>query len=90
LERAFSHELHSHKKHIDVHTAAIAVRRYPSLRPTLKSIGVDIDADEETSLMEKGQPESQAYGDRVHGGEHGLMHGLKRNFLHRNHPKDLE
>lgn len=68
----------------------IAVERYPSLRPTLKSIGVDIDPDEEPSLMQKGQPESQAYGGRVHDNEHGLVQGLKRNFFHRHHPNDSE
>jgi hypothetical protein len=90
LERAFSHELHSHKKHLDVHTAMIAVGRYPSLRPTLKSIGLEIDPDEEPSLMQKGQPESQAHRDWVHDNGWGLVQGLKRNFLHRNHPKDSE
>jgi hypothetical protein len=68
----------------------IAVGRYPSLRPILKSIGVDIDLDDEPSWMQKGQSESQAHRDRVHDNGRGLVQGLKRNFLHRNHPKDSE
>jgi hypothetical protein len=68
--------------------AMLAVERCPSLRPTLKSIGVDIGPDEELSLMQKGQPEPQAYGGRVHDNEQGLVQGLKKNFFHRHHPKD--
>ena len=40
---AFSKDLHSHRKHIDVNAARIAVERYPQIESILLDIGVDIN-----------------------------------------------
>lgn len=39
---AFSKDLHSHRKHIDVNAASLGVERYPEIESVLLDIGVDI------------------------------------------------
>jgi hypothetical protein len=40
---AFSKDLHSHKNHVGVNAARLAVERYPQIESALLDIGVDIN-----------------------------------------------